>query len=271
MAQKAQSPGWQPGLSETMREVWEPDAQSMCAEATAVKVVAAGPPCARTIRKFRDGVRVCLRLRGHIMRIPIHIQRQIVALLVHDPKLSSRAVARQFGLSTGPIKTLREALSRCALAWPQLKAADDAGWLSALGTADRSISRLKKAPDMQWLHEQMQYPGATLTTLWEDWRAEHPDGLGYTQVSAAYRKFLKHTKLSLRHTHIPGDKVFVDFAGSTVPVLRGAGEPPLKAQIFIGVLGHSNYSFIRAVASQAVGDWIELHVKMFEFFGGVPR
>ena len=44
----------------------------------------------------------------------------------------------------------------------------------------------------------------------------------------------------------------------------------LDAQIFVAVLGFSNYVFSEATSSQELSCWIGSHVRCFEFLGGVP-
>ena len=72
-------------------------------------------------------------------------------------------------------------------------------------------------------------------------------------------------------THRAGETLFVDYAGQTVPVTnRDTGELR-EAQIFIAVLGASNYTFARASWPQSLPDWIDAHCRAFRFFGGVPE
>src|SRR6202158_1286061 len=76
----------------------------------------------------------------------------------------------------------------------------------------------------------------------------------------------------MRQTHAGGDKLFVDYAGDTVPViidrLSGKTRP---AQIFVAVLGASNFTYAEASWTQALGDWIGAHPRAFEAIGGVPN
>ena len=74
----------------------------------------------------------------------------------------------------------------------------------------------------------------------------------------------------MRQTHAAGDKVFVDYAGPTLPVIDPKTDEKRMAQIFVGVLGASSYIYAEAVWSQQLPNWIASHVRMFEHFGGVP-
>lgn len=60
----------------------------------------------------------------------------------------------------------------------------------------------------------------------------------------------------LRQHHAPGDKLFVDYAGQTVPVIDRYTGQVREAQIFVAVFGCSNYAYAEATFSQALPDWL---------------
>ena len=74
----------------------------------------------------------------------------------------------------------------------------------------------------------------------------------------------------MRQTHRAGEKLFVDYAGHTVPVIDEATGEIRPAQIFVAVLGASNYTYAEATWTQALPDWIGSHQRTFEFLGGIP-
>lgn len=76
----------------------------------------------------------------------------------------------------------------------------------------------------------------------------------------------------MRQTHIAGEKLFVDYCGQTMPIVDPhTGESLYRAQVFVAVLGASNYTFAEATRSQQLEDWVMSHKRAFEFFGGVPQ
>ncbi|EHS50593.1 hypothetical protein PDO_5361, partial [Rhizobium sp. PDO1-076] len=86
-----------------------------------------------------------------------------------------------------------------------------------------------------------------------------------------FRGFERRLTPTMRQLHIAGDKVFVDYSGKKLPIVdRKTGEIR-EAEIFVGVLGASSYTFAEATWTQTLPDWIGSHVRMFAFFGGVPR
>jgi transposase len=138
-------------------------------------------------------------------------------------------------------------------------------------TPQQSSSRVIPAPDWSLIHTELRKKGVTLRLLWVEYREAQPDGYGYSQFCALYREWAKHLKPSMRLTHKGGEKVFVDYAGQTVPIVDPHTGEVYQAQIFIGVLGASNYTYAEAHESQELAHWIGAHVRMFAFFGGVPE
>ena len=206
------------------------------------------------------------------MRLAIHWQREIARLHFYDPAQSHRAIARVTGLSATTVASLRERLlANTELMWESLQALDDEVWCKTLGTEDRSIAKRKAAPDWEIIHREMQRPDATLDVLWQDWRKTCPEGIGYTQFTDGYRRWVRGLHIVMRRVHRPGDKLFVDFAGRTVEVRDRDGGPSTYAQIFVAVLGHSNYTYLEATATQTTSDWIRCHINCFEAICGAPQ
>ena len=75
----------------------------------------------------------------------------------------------------------------------------------------------------------------------------------------------------MRQTHVAGEKLFVDFAGDTVPVFDAADRGDAAAHIFVAVLGASNYTYAEARWSEGLADWIGAHVDTLDILGGVPK
>lgn len=107
--------------------------------------------------------------------------------------------------------------------------------------------------------------------LHEEYRAQHPDGYGYTRFCQLYRAWQGELDLVMRQEHVPGEKLFVDYAGLTVPVTDPQTGEVSRAQIFMAILGASNYTYCEATRTQTLPDWIGSHVRTFEYLGGVPE
>ncbi|MFW8642116.1 hypothetical protein ACOJBO_01900 [Rhizobium beringeri] len=135
----------------------------------------------------------------------------------------------------------------------------------------RRGQRLRQEPDWGPLSIELKKPGVTLLILWEEYRSAHPDGYGYSRFCELFRGFEKRLSPTMRQEHVAGDKVFVDYSGKKVPIVdRKTGEIR-EAELFLGVLGASSYTYAEATWTQTLPDWIGSHVRMFTFFDGVPR
>ena len=126
-------------------------------------------------------------------------------------------------------------------------------------------------PDWVYIKNELMRKGVTLHILWLEYKKQFPEGLQYTQFCVRYKSWTKQSKLSMRQNHIAGEKVFVDYSGLRQEYLDIYTGEIKYAEIFIGVLGASNYTFAIAVKSQTKKDWIYANNKMLEYFGGVPR
>jgi transposase len=122
------------------------------------------------------------------------------------------------------------------------------------------------------MHEQLQrHKHVTLQLLWEEYRQTVPDGYRYSRFCELYRRWRKRQEVVMRQQHRAGEKLFVDFAGDTVPVYSNGDGEARQASIFVAVLGASSYTYAEATWSQGLEDWMAAHVRAFEFYGGVPE
>jgi transposase len=126
-------------------------------------------------------------------------------------------------------------------------------------------------PDFGLVHQELKRAGVTLMLLWEEYARDNPLAYKYTSFCIKYRAFAQAQQRSMRQIHIAGEKLFVDYAGSTVPIIDAATGEITQAQIFVATLGASNYTFACATPRQTTADWIGAQVRALEFIGGVPR
>lgn len=75
----------------------------------------------------------------------------------------------------------------------------------------------------------------------------------------------------MRQSHVPGERLFVDYAGLTMSITDAATGESTKAQIFVAALGASSFTYAEATFSQNSQDFIASHVRCFAALGGVPR
>jgi transposase len=135
--------------------------------------------------------------------------------------------------------------------------------------ADTATSSRYQQPEWSQIHQELKRKGMTKQLLWEEYTQQYPNRCySYSQFCARYRHWCTLQKRSMRQIHKAGEKCFVDYCGPTVPVINATTGEVRDAQIFVGVLGASNYTYAEATWSQSLPDWLGSHVRMFEFFGG---
>ena len=104
--------------------------------------------------------------------------------------------------------------------------------------------------------------------LWEEYRAIHPDGLGYSQFCERYRHWKGRLSPTMRQTHPAGERMFVDYAGQTIDIVDGLTGEVRSCQLFVAVLGASSYTYAEATFTQSLPDWCASHERAFAFIGG---
>jgi len=185
--------------------------------------------------------------------------------------LGTREVARSCSVSHNKVNEVLSRARAAGLSWPLPDDLDEATLEAKLYPAPSQTRGGKAMPDMAYIHKELHRKGVTLQLLWEEYKERHPDGYQRSQFCQLYRDWTKTIDVTMRHTHIAGEKVFVDYAGQTVPTIDPSTGEIREAQVFIGVLGASNYAYAEPSWDQTLESWIGAHVRMFEFFGGVPK
>ncbi|WP_225174352.1 MULTISPECIES: hypothetical protein [unclassified Bradyrhizobium] len=107
--------------------------------------------------------------------------------------------------------------------------------------------------------------------LWEEYCDANSDSFSYAWFCERYREWAGRLKPTLRQVHVAGEKLFVDYSGHTIEVVDGLSGEVRSVQIFVAVLGASNYTYAEASLTQSLPDWIASHVRAFCFFGGTAR
>ncbi|MDE0457726.1 MAG: IS21 family transposase [Chromatiales bacterium] len=191
-----------------------------------------------------------------------------VLRLYHAAGMSVRAIARSVKASPSTVGEYIRRAEVQGLSWPLPGSLDDGELERRLFPAPAPSGTRRPLPDWSKVHRELRRKGVTLALLWQEYKASHPEGLQYSQFCERYRAFASSLDVVMRQEHRAGEKMFVDYAGQTVPVVdRETGEER-QAQIFVAVLGASSYTFAEATWTQTLPDWTASHVRAFEFFGG---
>ncbi len=195
-------------------------------------------------------------------------------LRLHSLGLAQRQIARSCSLGQSTVSEYLKAAETARLQWPEVADWDEGRLAAAL--LPRPTARAKPGrqpePDFASIHTELQqHKHLTLALVWEEYRAQNPDGYRYSRFCELYQRWRRKQEVALRQEHRAGEKLFVDYAGPTIPVQNPTTGEIREAQLFVSVLGASNYTYAEATWTQGLGDWISAHIRAFEFIDGVTE
>ena len=204
-------------------------------------------------------------------RLSMRKTREILRLK-YELKLSNRKIARSCSISPETVgKVLRRA-EKAGITWPLPEKADNARLEEFLFGKQTIFSGAKRPlPNMEYIHRELRRKGVTLRLLWEEYLSENPDGYQHSQFCEYYSRWKKKLHPTMRLPHKAGEKMFVDWAGHTIPVINPQTGVSNPASIFIAALGASNYTFAEAFSNQKLPQWIAAHCDAYEYFEGVAK
>ena len=194
-----------------------------------------------------------------------------VLRLTFGERLSRRQVSASLGI---PFTTICEYVDRsrqAGLSWPLPEDVDDSRLEALLFVKAAPPTVERPLPDWNHVHLELRRPGVTLQLLNLEYLEQHPDGYQYSQFCERYRRWQRHLDVVMRQEHRAGEKMFIDFAGQTVPIVDRATGVITEAELFVTVLGASNYLYAEAFPSQELPYWIAGHAHALTFYGGAPR
>jgi len=180
-----------------------------------------------------------------------------------------RHIARALGVGVGTVsETVRRAAEH-QLDWPRVEAMPEPQ-LEALLYGAAAKDAAAALPDPVKLHQELKRPGVTLALLHEEYLAQHPEGAySYSQFCRHFARWRRRQHVVMHQHHRAGEKMFTDFSGKKPHWVDPTTGECHEAELFVAVLGASNYTYVEATESQRVAHWIAAHVHAFEFFGGV--
>ncbi|PSU41276.1 IS21 family transposase [Photobacterium frigidiphilum] len=192
--------------------------------------------------------------------------------LKYGAKLTHRQIAASLSISPSSVSTYANRAAQLGIRdWPLAAQWNDVALKQAF------FNTQVKTKDYAlpiWLDMKQELTSKTMTLqlLWQEYAERHPEGhYSYNHFCRQYRAWLKTQRLSMRQHHKAGEKLFVDYCGPTMDIVNPRTGEIRTAQVFVAVMGASNYTYAEATWSQGLEDWIMSHVRCFEFLGGVPE
>ena len=210
-----------------------------------------------------------MRTKGLTMRK----LRELLRLKFGEGNLSDRAIALQLGIARSTVQDYINRIAAAGLTWPLADDLTDDLLNECLFGRPNTLAGLRRRVEPDWaaLVREMRRPSVQLRILWEEYRAIHPEGYGYSRFCELYRAFEQKLTPTMRQHHVAGEKVFVDYSGKKLSIVDPTTGFIKTAELFVGVLGASNYTYAELTWTQQLPDWIGAHVRMFAHFGKVTR
>src|SRR2546427_155797 len=165
-------------------------------------------------------------------RLSMRKVREVLRLR-HALSLSYREISEALGVDKTAAGEIVRRAEVVGLIWPLPEVFDDGELERRLFTAPSEAPLERPAPDWAQLHEEMKRRSVTLVLLWQEYRAEHTDGYGYSRYCDLYGEWRKTISATMRQTHPTGEKLFVDYAGDTVAVFDQTNSTERPAHIFV--------------------------------------
>ena len=199
-------------------------------------------------------------------RITMRKIREILRLK-QEKGLSHRSIARSLRLGIGTVSEYLAKAKAVGLSWPLPDEMDDAALEGRLFPR-KPESNAQARPDFAYIHEELRRTGVTLLLLWLEYAEDHPGGYRYSRFCEQYSRWKKKLNPTMRQRHLAGEKTFVDFSGKKPHLVDPRTGELVEVELFVGVLGASNYTYAEATRSQDIESWVGAHQRMLEYFDG---
>lgn len=204
-------------------------------------------------------------------RLPMRKILEILRLRWEQSR-TVRETSQALGVSTGAVTRTTERARKAGLSYEGAVQLGELELEKQLYPGRPAVEGPFEEPSMLWVDEELRRVGVTLELLHEEYVKEHGrKAMAYTTFCRRYQRWRKHRNPVMRQVHLGGDKLFVDFSGKKPRVVDPQSGEAREVELFVAVLGASNYTYAEAVATQQIPDWIGAHTRALSFLGGVPR
>ena len=199
--------------------------------------------------------------------------------LHHECRLTQRQISASTGVSKGTVSDYLRRTHEAGLTWEQARELDDAAVETRLFRLIGRCEPPRRVPiDFSWVHRELRRTGVTLQQLWIEYREAAASGpatgaapYGYSQFCDQYATFRGKVDVTMRQVHRAGEKVFIDYSGKKPCIWDPTTGEAIEVELFVAVLGASNYTFAEVTRTQTLADFCASTVRAFEFFGCTPK
>lgn len=201
-----------------------------------------------------------------------------VLRLKHELGLTERPIAAAVGIGHTTVNDYVKRAEQAGLTWQEAAPLSDAEVEARLFHQVGRNEPCARAPiDFGWVHMELRRAGVTLELLWNEYQeAATSGGSGlkpyqYSRFCELYRAHARKLSPVMRQVHRAGEKAFLDFSGKKPRIFDPATGEAVEVELFVMVLGASNYTYAEATRTQELGDFVGATVRGLEYFGAVPE
>lgn len=187
---------------------------------------------------------------------------------------SQRKIARLTGVSRPTVAEYIQAFQSSGLTVRQTGEMSDSELIEKLSvsTPIPENNRMQRLTDrFPEYGRRLKMVGMTLQILWDEYRAEDPAPYSYSRFCEVFQNYRKEESVTMHIEHKYGDRAFFDFAGKKLKVYNKETGEEKEVEVFIGILGGSQLTYVEAVESQKIPDTIGVTENAFHYFGGTPN
>ena len=135
-------------------------------------------------------------------------------------------------------------------------------------------------PDERYIHLEDTMPNliselhkrhVTRQLLWEEYRAQHPDGYGYTRFCHYISSHLAQKNVVAHFIHQPGQELYMDYAGDKLPYYDPHTGEEILCPVFVATFPFSSFTYVEAFHSQGQQDLAKAFHNSVVYFDGVSE
>lgn len=188
-----------------------------------------------------------------------------------------RLIAASCGIGVATVSEYLRRARDSGVGWADAQALSDAELEVRLFPKAQYVTQVERAAiDLEWVHRELRRSGVTLQLLWSEYvqaaqRSGGAEPYQYSQFCALYTAWRSKLDVVMRQVHRAGEKAFIDYSGKKPTVVDAQSGEARQVELFVMVLGASNYTFAEATLTQKIGDFAGSITRALEFFGGVPE
>jgi transposase len=187
--------------------------------------------------------------------------------------MAERPIAASVGVGSTTVHEYLARAEAAGLSWPLPEGMDEEALEALLfPPPSAELAARRPVPDWREVHREIKRGRhVTLRLVWLEWRAEHPDGWGYSQFCMRYNRWLGAQDVVMRLSWAAGERMFVDFSGDKAPYVEPDTGEVAQAEVFVAVLGASGMLYAEATRGQDIDSWVGAHVRAWSAYGGVSE